>query len=617
MNIYKRKAMNKKIMRVMLAISFLGSSYSNAATSQFRTPLTMEYRGSLHYPLQDVEEAWWYGQTGCERKPEAWHFEGFSVGYGRSANKSFFNECDPCDNKVTRDKVSLSQLFFGKEAFRGEDAFPGGFIAGTELSPDNIALGFSRITPRFEYNEYGVILGGCADWRLGKGGHGHLRFSASLPIKLIEIELDQTCKYFETMDDVVEMRMIVDDNAEEGTNLDFAARLDFLTSLILATTPNGAIAPFVQQVPLPTIPPSEAITIGGNLASGTVSTDAQVYLRESATGTIPSYPFRVVQATSTAQALPADGTLADGGTAFFLQGTDYSSLLLDKTAQGTLFVVPASVSPDNNALVSGAISTALFNKLDTLTVGGDIKSPFDIFLESCGINFCKAERITGQGDLTTYITGGYLDDGWFIDGIFGVSWPTGTKTDDVTRVYLQSTGNNHHYEAKLGVDGGWRVREWFAFEIYAMYHHAFKRTEQRAAPFTGATVKNIGPAVGVDVSWDYVNAYASLNFFHPCNPELGAMIAYDFFAKSKDRVCTKCPAPADCLGRENSSLPAAVQGLDPEILEKNTNSLTHKIRTEIFHRWNFFELFAGGSQVLAGRNAMQESEAYLGMTVYF
>jgi len=195
--------------------------------------------------------------------------------------------------------------------------------------------------------------------------------------------------------------------------------------------------------------------------------------------------------------------------------------------------------------------------------------------------------------------------------------PTGTKTDKANRIFLQSTGNNAHVELKLGVDGGWKVCNWFAFEVDAAFHHAFNRTEQRAAPYKGATVKNIGPTVGVDISWNYFTAHVNLNFFHPCNPELGCMFGYDLMAKRNNKVCLPCPPPDDLLGRPNSSLPADEQGYDASLLSKNTDAVTHKLRSEVFHRWNFCELFAGAGQVLFGKNAMKESEAYLGMAVYF
>jgi len=49
----------------------------------------------------------------------------------------------------------------------------------------------------------------------------------------------------------------------------------------------------------------------------------------------------------------------------------------------------------------------------------------------------------------------------------------------------------------------------------------------------------------------------------------------------------------------------------------HTKAMLHKIRGELFHRWNFFELFAGGYQAVGGRDAMKESEGHIGFVVYF
>lgn len=103
--------------------------------------------------------------------------------------------------------------------------------------------------------------------------------------------------------------------------------------------------------------------------------------------------------------------------------------------------------------------------------------------------------------------------------------------------------------------------------------------------------------------------HGDLNFFHPYNQDLGCTIGYELFAKRKDHVelCAKTALDLLCN----------LQDLDACILEEDTNAMTHKIRGEIFHRWNYCELFAGASQIVAGKNAMQESEVHLGIAIYF
>ncbi|KKK57057.1 hypothetical protein LCGC14_3058300, partial [marine sediment metagenome] len=127
----------------------------------------------------------------------------------------------------------------------------------------------------------------------------------------------------------------------------------------------------------------------------------------------------------------------------------------------------------------------------------------EFFRERC-IDLCAHERITAVGDLETeaYVGYGHRQD-WFVDFLVSVRWPTGKKNKDPRRVFFVSTGHNRHFEIKLGFEGGWKPRDWFAFKLDWAWHHAFKRTEKRAAFFKGATVKNIGPTLDARVSWDY------------------------------------------------------------------------------------------------------------------
>ena len=94
---------------------------------------------------------------------------------------------------------------------------------------------------------------------------------------------------------------------------------------------------------------------------------------------------------------------------------------------------------------------------------------------------------------------------------------------------------------------------------------------------------------------------------------MGVTVGYELFAKRNDKIRFLCDCQPflvkDCLGVD--------QELDHTILQENTNSMAHKFRIEAFHRWNFGELFIGGSQVFAGREVMRESEAHLGFKVYF
>lgn len=616
----KRRAMKKSIVRIALAMIMVSSDILFAATSQFRTPLTFLKRGYIHYPLDYVDHAWWFDPMELHRSDTPWYVESFKGLYGRSASQSFFNECDPCGDKVTHKTVSLSTLWFGKEAFRGEEVFPGGMLPPpcdpALQKKENIALGYSRITPRFEYNEYGVYCGFDAGRTFGEDHQWMVGLRMSIPFEVITIERDQDPQLFETVDDVVRMRTINEDDAGVGAHQqDFAARFDFLNTLSYYA-PAEKCNEFVQY-------DKAGISVrmpGGQIASGTVAVDpgADVYIIGSPFGVLPDQPFRKSPEEHAIVPLPASGALMDGEIAFFKNGIDYkNNVAIDRDAQGMLFVVPRATA-DGEALNirANGVSQRLEQLLIQINALG-VNTPVNFFRQAGNINLAASERITGQGDLFTEAYGGYKSPIWLLYGIFGLRFPTGVKTDKVNRIFLQSTGNNGHVELKLGIDGGWKVCRWFAFELDVAYHHAFNHTEQRAAPYQGATVKNIGPAVGVDISWDYVTAHANLNFFHPHNADLGCLFGFDFMAKSNNSACIKCPPPVDLLGTPQDMLPPQDQGYDLSLLTNHTNTMTLKLRGEVFHRWNFCEITAGAGEVVAGRNAMKESEAYLGITVYF
>src|SRR3990172_10554823 len=240
-------------------------------------------------------------------------------------------------------------------------------------------------------------------------------------------------------------------------------------------------------------------------------------------------------------------------------GVDYAgNLRQDRNAQGTLFLVP-------RAEADGTLTT---NAEDILTnvraiIDGDllISEPASTFFLDNGINLLAYERVVGVGDLFAEVYGGigHYDD-WFVDGLFGVQFPTAKKQENAKRIYYQTLGNNGHVEIKLAIDGGWKPRSWFAFKIRPSFFHVCKRTEKRAAPFTGATVANIGPEIDVNVSWNYFVLRTDFSFFHPHNPDLGFVLGYELFAKGNDRVsfgsCIPCnnETATDLLGRPDQPM---------------------------------------------------------------
>jgi hypothetical protein len=623
--INKRKQMKKTLKSIVLVGALCGGSLH--ATFQFRSPLSLEDRGYMHWLLAPVDKAWWYGDLPSEKTHTDWNIHFWGAAYTRTAGKAFGDPCNnPCSDKVTRDTVPLSQLFFGKAVFRGEDVFTGGTFAGP-LSPSqelvnsiNPYLAFARIRPVFDYNETGAHIGVDFAKYVGQNDRFHIGARAYVPYKIIEIEQDTSIEIEETLDDVFVTRIVQYDEGADPDQIEYAMRFDFLSTLVFnsTATPSQVVVP--NAVVNYNAIPAGMVKIAGQAAAGTSSATASLagYMTKSDNGTTPIPPFRRVPSEA-GLPLGPNGEGVNGQSYYMDMSVDYAgNLRQNREAQGTLFFVPRS---EDSGTDIGELTTeaeAVLTNVRAILEGDLLPSePASSFFLDNGINLLAHERIVGLGDLFAEVYGGigHYDD-WFVDGMFGIQFPTAKSQENSNRIFYQTLGNNGHIELKFAVDGGWKPRPWFAFEIRPSFFHVCKRTEKRAAPFTGATAVNIGPEIDVNVSWNYFVLRTDLSFFHPHNPDLGFVVGYELFAKCKDRLsfgsCIPCnnETATDLLGRPD-------QPMNLSNYERGTNSLTNKLRGQIFYRCNYFEIFGGGTQIVSGRFAMKESEGNLGLVIYF
>jgi hypothetical protein len=625
--------MNKSFIRVAALCSVVSSSVVHA-TAQFRSPLSYENRGVMHYELKPVRDTWWFDSVASEDcKEHCWTFDLWSVIYGRSANKAFFSDSVDCDgkfkNKTTRDTTTLSQLWFGIDtpaaSFTGLQTLAGGQVSNLGVLSDNSALGWSQITPNFKYTESGLAWGFDARKNFGKDNRWYVGKRANLPFKVIEVKQCPTAngQVSEGLEDVALTRLLGNDIGASPTQFEYAYRLDFLSTLAsaYAAGPVLVATPLVQYTD--GSPTAGNMTIGGQDVTGPNAgtfdgSIPPVYAVRRTDLTAPAVPYRKQYTQVTGQVAPDGSGGGNNAVLFFAQSTDYiDGLGQSPAAQSELWIVPRRLD-STDTLTTGAQAIGnIVQSLININSGTINQTAADIFLTQGGIDLAACERRVGLGDLNAEMYVGFQQDTWFMDGIIGVLFPTGKTDSDVSRIYLQTTGNNGHFEIKLGLEGGWNPKEWFAFRWDAAYHHAFQRTEQRAASFAGTTVRNIAPAIDVKVQWNYLVLHTDFNFFHPCNPDLGAVISYELFAKQNDRVRLSCPDTACGVAGNALDLLGQSGPLDLSLMEERTDSMTHKIRGEVFHRVAFAELFAGASQIIAGRNAMKETEVHLGVAVYF
>ena len=402
-------------------------------------------------------------------------------------------------------------------------------------------------------------------------------------------------------------------------------RLDFLSSLVDA---DGT--PLVDYT-------NPGIRIGGNTLEPQGVTDATAAVATFfETGSINNTATLIQRATDVdAEEAALDFVLGDGtfqnATDFsvFQDLIDYTNLSNDRDAQGKIFisgaylreVPPLTVGTDDTVRLTTAWNTIdndIQLAISRLEKSG-ANTAEDYFRRN-GIVYCSNEYIAGQGDLDLdfYVARDLTKKIW-VKSTFGARLPTGRKRKDTGRVLFMPTGNNGHFEVKTMCEMGVKPMRWMAMKADAGFHYVIEATEKRAAAFTGATIKNLGPQVDAKVKWSYFTAHVDLSMFHPYNQGLGCTLGYEVYAKNKDQVKFK-DLQARTLGSAagiDTGQGTVLADLDATILEKDTRRVSHKVRGEVFHRSNYGEIFAGASKVIAGRNIMRESELHIGFGIHW
>jgi hypothetical protein len=623
--------------RIVLGISALLGVLISArlcAASDFRTSLLNLKRGVFHMPFDYVANAWWFDQMDESSETKCvWNADFWAAGYERAANKSYLchqqcidsSDCDEpvaCKSPKKTHTGGLSALLFGKDSFTVDESFADGQLTVASGIPFNPFLAVSQIRPTFDYNEKGVYFGVNVEGSFGCEGNWHVSGRFTLPFKAIEMRQDPTCLLEESISELISDQCLVCDANQTGDIRDFAYRLDLLSVLTIGGFPNSISRPLVEYGPIAGVNNPQATKIGAQVGFP-VPQDAPIYITKRTNGTLPEKTILdgstyIARGKTTSQVegpLPADGSGENNATYHFNGlATNYEgNLAKNKAMQRTLFVVPhirldATGRPDTMMDNGKQVRNQILAVLDGLS---SQQSALDFLCKECCIDLRRYERATGLGDLYAEMDLGYThpERCYYGHGVLGLTLPTGNIVRDARRPFFLTTGNNNHYEMKVGLEGGWIIRSWAGLRADIFFNHVFKATEKRATPFQGATIRNIGQSVDAQVSWDYVEAELELNLFHPYNMDLGGVLGYQFYGKVKDHVQLCKQSAIDCLGR--------TKPLDANILRNCTDSIAHKIRGEIFHRWNYFELFVGAYHVVAGKNVMKETEAHIGVKVYF
>jgi hypothetical protein len=607
--------MRKTLLKIITLLSILGCGQVIATTGELRTPLA---KFPFHYPLAPVDDG-------------LWSINMFADCYMRTADQGF-GRCNGTN------KVPLAQLFFGKTTFQGQEAFAGGIIS----TPGVAALKYVNMHPRFSYTEKGVNFAvetekrwDDSKWRVG----GQL----SMPFKVIDLERN-VCSATMVDTGTNNLNGLVCRRSETLLNTAVASvpttacvpayRLDFLTNLGLVEYGNHSVR--IAEIE---VAGSLGHSDGGRpavaalySANGTCSTQQYATPRASLNALgVNGISTMLGNTVDNRSVINADGTLTTGANAEvnragFNNVTDYTNLGTLVGAQAKLYIVPGY---DNNPLEGNTtrfeteaaiIMDAIEDAISELESNGEAMA--EQWFYNQGVKFCQDHHMVGLGDmdLDLYVGYDFTKEFWG-KLVAGVVFPTGKKICDPLLLLAQPTGNNGHFEIKLGADFGWKACKWLGFDLDASYNFVLQASEWRGAPFTGATIKNIGPKIQAKTKWGYFTGHFDISVFHPENQNLGFTLGYEAYVKQCDKIklcdTTAVQFPISSCCGSCAVQNATAQTLDCSILAQDTKRISHKIRGEVFHRWSYCELFAGASSVFAGKNIMKETECHAGVGIYW
>lgn len=558
----------KHVYRITLCLSIVGI----ASAREIRTPLPLS-QGPVHELYSELNH-------------DCWFINGWIGGFGRTADTAY---------NCKGNEVPYSTLIFNKSCFSPKEAFSKN-QAQSILNP---LLATSIIGPQIQYRETGLTIGSTIQGWIGE--NVRVGFRCNLPFRRLSIKRSgnrgngSSSLGGQTIDSVAATQIQTVNGIPVKT---YAYRLDFLSQLPYTCEDCPARSISIVNYHDADFPPQNPITISNQ--DVTNQTGTPVSLIRSPNGAIPGGDFAIPQAT--AQQLPienATGT-ADADRSRFDAGVNYTPLSQLPVQQGMLFVVPSLQG--NQTTAASRVIQQHVNELITC-----IDQEAETIFKNCGISF-NGQCIKGIGDFDSEIFGGYFfSECFYIEALAGIRWPTGKQTNSPLFVFRQPLGNNGHYEYKLGLQALWQPLDYAGFKADVSWHTVHRSGESVATPFQGACVKNIGRPTCVDIAWDYVVLHA--DFIFTPRPYAGVEFGYELYHKKPDTICWSDTFATDCLGKNNL--------LDSHVLSRGTNVTSHKIRAEAFWFCDTFDVYGGGSQVFAGKNAPKERDWHVGIIIYF
>lgn len=571
--------MMKRISLVLVGVGIIGFMHGR----QLLAPLSLAW--DPHSYFYDLKG----GGRWAEKQDSAWNVDLWGAAYERFADSAYqWNGC--C-------QMALTPLFVGKDSFRLAEIFYDSAI----VIHDNPWVTVATIKPSIEYNDKGVYMGATwsRDVEWGKRSF-RLGLRGNMPVKMIEVSRryngTDAEREVELQDDMI--KYAYESIGGGAATQTWAYRFDLVNALLANQTTSAHMVIYTGA------PGGHTILIDNK--NVTAAGSHWVHVKGGSATGAPDLQLGATEATVTAAGpLAADGAgLSNNTRAYFASATDYAPLDASPTNQSTMWLVPTftdgGVIEPNASAIQGAIEAAL-KTVESSVIDYMIRKNIDL----------GTQKNMGAGDalLQLFMSRNWRDSHFFTEAHIGAVFPTGVLATNTLAPFLLPLGNNGHFEVEPGLDLKWNAVNWLSVHVGASYHWVLKARESVAAPFAGSCVKNIGPCVRANTSWQYALVMGDLTLVEPYEHHFGMNFGYEGYFKTCDKICLCSNEAVDLEGQ--------TQALDANVLTRYTKVRSHKLKTEFFYNQRSGSIFGGFDYIVAGKNTPKDIGYHVGLLVEF
>ncbi len=611
--------MNKTLKALLLLALAAGST---AFASEYRTPWLSE-RGPLRHTFKKLHK-------------KRYNANMWSLAYCKEAHKAFLDH--------GTDTHPLTALLFNKSEFTLNEIFPNSQVP-VDSENYNVFMKLSKIKPRAHYFEYGVNLGGRIDFPVWEN-KGRIGLRTTIPFRKIEIERKDITPVGDPLCDLVASGLVnttrKDDGKNETTASDVVAvvakayRLDLVQSLLNGSnqsaiqTADKSFKIFGQETAVVDANVLKGDGTGANvgLVIGTDKPQNVAWIYHDASlpaSNIAKSEFEaanIVKIDSNTIDLTGKvgyfGSEAPGDVDYATVFGDFSSAAAQDLAAKSWVVFRRHSDATDSSRIVGSDAQTISNAIETALINTNC-GPSD-FMTANGFEF-ETQKRSGLGDidLDLFYEHTFSKD-WMGELMVGVRFPTGSGDEKYGNPYKVNLGNGEHFEIKIGAGLAWQPFRCMNAKLDMYYSFVLEGTEERAAVFAGSKIKGIGPKADADVDWGYFVGRLDLNFFHPKTDRISSTVGYELYYKTHDHISFKNAKMESWLGKKVSGgvLVENLQPLSNELARHNTESISHKVRSESsFRLHRYLDMFWGGSFVFAGQNAFRDMDCHAGFNCRF